>query len=195
MLTPCKVADLVRASCEDGRDFIRTAVSKAMEIPFSPYSGPRISRVKQKQRRREAQAQQSKEHLTSTDTPIPSARNMVTQFVMNLPDSALEFLDAFRGILYAPDVTSRYPAMPMIHCYCFTRELEPDKARMDIIQVSRYCPGWMDLTGSCIYQRAEIRLGHKIEESVSIHLVRSVAPNKDMYCISFRLPRDVAFGC
>lgn len=28
---------------------------------------------------------------------------------------------------------------------------------------------------------------------VSLHLVRSVAPNKDMYCLSFRLPRCVLF--
>jgi tRNA (guanine37-N1)-methyltransferase len=27
----------------------------------------------------------------------------------------------------------------------------------------------------------------------TLHLVRSVAPNKDMYCLSFRLDPDVAF--
>ena len=27
----------------------------------------------------------------------------------------------------------------------------------------------------------------------SIHLVRSVAPNKDMYCLSFRLTREILF--
>jgi tRNA (guanine37-N1)-methyltransferase len=32
------------------------------------------------------------------------------------------------------------------------------------------------------------------EDEVSLHLVRSVAPNKEMYCISFRLPRTAAFG-
>lgn len=29
---------------------------------------------------------------------------------------------------------------------------------------------------------------------LSLHLVRSVAPNKDMYCLSFRLPRSVLFA-
>ena len=32
------------------------------------------------------------------------------------------------------------------------------------------------------------------ENEVSMHLVRSVAPQKEMYCISFRLPRAAAFG-
>ena len=35
-------------------------------------------------------------------------------------------------------------------------------------------------------------LGGELEEEVKLHYVRSVAPNKDMYCISFRLPRKVA---
>ena len=30
-------------------------------------------------------------------------------------------------------------------------------------------------------------------EEVTLHFVRSVAPNKEMYCVSFRLPRAVAF--
>ena len=45
-------------------------------------------------------------------------------------------------------------------------------------------------------QRVEERLGCVLsaENEVGMHLVRSVAPNKDMYCISFRLPRMIAFG-
>ena len=36
-------------------------------------------------------------------------------------------------------------------------------------------------------------IGHPLTDETSLHLVRSVAPNKEMYCISFRLPREVAF--
>lgn len=43
-------------------------------------------------------------------------------------------------------------------------------------------------------QRVETQLGHALGEETSFHLVRSVAPNKEMYCISFRLPREVAFA-
>ena len=46
------------------------------------------------------------------------------------------------------------------------------------------------------WQRVEQKLGCELsaENDVSVHLVRSVAPNKEMYCISFRLPRVTAFG-
>lgn len=43
-------------------------------------------------------------------------------------------------------------------------------------------------------QRVEEKLGHPLTPETSLHLVRSVAPNKEMYCISFRLPREVAFS-
>jgi hypothetical protein len=46
---------------------------------------------------------------------------------------------------------------------------------------------------SHIWQRVEEKIGHPLNEEMSLHLVRSVAPNKEMYCISFRLPREVAF--
>lgn len=65
---------------------------------------------------------------------------------MNLPDSALEFLDAFRGILTPHgEVKGRldgvYSTMPMVHCYCFTRELDLPKAEADIQQVCGYAAG------------------------------------------------------
>lgn len=59
---------------------------------------------------------------------------------MNLPDSAITFLDAFRGI-FAPssgpfdDLQALYAVMPMVHCHCFTRELDRDAAERDIRQV------------------------------------------------------------
>ena len=45
-------------------------------------------------------------------------------------------------------------------------------------------------------QRVEEKLGCALnaDNEVGLHLVRSVAPNKDMYCISFRLTRTIAFG-
>jgi tRNA (guanine37-N1)-methyltransferase len=72
--------------------------------------------------------------------PPKVGRMRISHFVMNLPDSAIQFLDAFRGILSRIDASYRdlreiYDVMPMIHCHCFTRELDHDKAKADILTV------------------------------------------------------------
>jgi tRNA (guanine37-N1)-methyltransferase len=75
----------------------------------------------------------------STAVEQPSPRQTISHFVMNLPDSAIDFLDCFRGIFSGGaserDLSGFYAAMPMVHCHCFTRELQPDKAEADIRQV------------------------------------------------------------
>lgn len=51
------------------------------------------------------------------------------------------------------------------------------------------------LTRSC-QQRASKSLGYPVSsalEDFSLSLVRSVAPKKDMYRLSFRLPEEVVF--
>ncbi|EIN13881.1 guanine-N(1)--methyltransferase [Punctularia strigosozonata HHB-11173 SS5] len=177
-----KVGDLVRVSCEDGRDFIRTAVTRVQTNPFPPYKGPKPSRSQEKSRRRAMPA-------ADVATPIErQPRQVITHFVMNLPDSAITFLDAFRGIYTGAlpefsEIVSESgnqlvasSRLPMIHCHCFTRELEAEKAEADI------------------RQRVQVTMGAPLTEEVSLHLVRSVAPNKHMYCISFRLPAAVAFN-
>lgn len=62
---------------------------------------------------------------------------------MNLPASALTFLDAFRGLyrpLYekigeeaAKKAIAEAGGLPIVHCYCFTKEIEG--AEEDICQV------------------------------------------------------------
>jgi tRNA (guanine37-N1)-methyltransferase len=89
----------------------------------------------------------------------------------------------------------------MVHCYCFTQELEREAAERDIRHVRAFF--WIHKLTACVdrqdqyaWQRVEEHLGHTLstENEISVHLVRSVAPNKDMYSISFRLPRATAFG-
>jgi len=177
------VNDLARASCEDGRVFIRSVVARALDHPF-PHVGPRKSRMQEREERKLKKQQAANSTLDTAKPNVPSSadtRRCITHFVMNLPDSAITFLDAFCGILSPENVGGRdmsllYETMPMVHCHCFTRELELDKAEADI------------------RQRVEEKLGRALTEEVSLHLVRSVAPNKDMYCISFSLPREVAFA-
>lgn len=89
----------------------------------------------------------------------------VDHVIMNLPASALEFLDAFRGL-----IRRRYwkGSLPWIHCYCFIRASE---------------------TEDYIISVAESALGAKVQNPV-FHRVRDVAPNKAMFCLSFRLPEE-----
>ena len=139
-----KVSDLVRVTCEDGRDFIRTIVSRVFDEPFPAGSGPKPSRQQEEKERKRVQKLAAEGQPVSTVTPADAKppRKRITHFVMNLPDSAIEFLDAFRGILIDDQRNLREAyndQMPMIHCHCFTRELEQEKAHQDIRKV-RYAP-------------------------------------------------------
>lgn len=50
----------------------------------------------------------------------------------------------------------------------------------------------MVVCGAEVYDRVERHLGGKLTEEVTVHLVRDVSPNKQMLCVSFRLPKAVA---
>ena len=170
-------------SCEDGRAFIRRSILQAWDAAFPAQDASLLSG---RQKRREKK--------TPTDT-MPSAldprpRRLIDHFVMNLPATALEFLDAFRGAytdlaqhvgyealeaeIQARQQAPQLEPWPMVHVHCFTKDVE--HAATDICA------------------RASAALGaHLAPSDVSLHLVRSVAPNKDMYCLSFRLPRHVLY--
>ncbi|KAI0660588.1 guanine-N-1-methyltransferase [Cubamyces menziesii] len=175
-ITENKVDSLVRAYCEDGRAFIRHAFNRAYDDPLPPVPLP-------KPRKTDIKAQRAGARPLSPP-PAGPRRSRIGHFSMNLPDTAILFLDAFRGVLSPAnagerDLSGLYPdeaSMPMVHCYCFTREMEPENAEVDI------------------RKRVEEKLGHALGEESTFHWVRSVAPQKEMYCVSFRLPRAVAFG-
>ena len=138
-----KVSDLVRVTCEDGRDFIRTIVSRVFDEPFLACSGPKPSRQQEEKERKRLQKLAAEDQPVSNMTPADtkSPRKRITHFVMNLPDSAIQFLDAFRGILIDDQRILRetyHDQMPLIHCHCFTRELELEAARQDIQKVRHF---------------------------------------------------------
>ena len=83
----------------------------------------------------------------------------IDHVLMNLPASAPEFLDAFRG-------WSRSTLL-QIHVHCFASKL--DTANQEAID--RCC-------------RA---LGCDIDNA-NVHMVRDISPKKNMYCVSFVLP-------
>ncbi|KAM9014440.1 tRNA (guanine(37)-N(1))-methyltransferase isoform 2-T2 [Ara ararauna] len=90
--------------------------------------------------------------------------------VMNLPALAIEFLDAFRHLLVREPCGTA--GLPTVHCYGFSKHENPAKD---------------------IQERAEASLGTSLDGRCSTYLVRNVAPNKEMLCISFQIPVDVLY--
>ncbi|RMZ91850.1 hypothetical protein DV736_g890, partial [Chaetothyriales sp. CBS 134916] len=174
-----KVEDFVTASCADGRAFIRQANEDIRhnmhEVRFQPQI--KISRTADASERREALAWARARAKTVTRP------RSFDHFVMNLPATAVEFLDAFRGLYhgreseFAPTTERR---LPLIHVHLFQGRKDTDAE---------------EHTEVC--QRVTENLGHVIkpdDADVDMHYVRLVSPKKKMYCASFRLPGEVAFA-
>ncbi|XP_034481108.1 tRNA (guanine(37)-N1)-methyltransferase [Drosophila innubila] len=92
---------------------------------------------------------------------------------MNLPAMAVEFLDAFRG-LYTIEEMAELPEplnYPQVHVYSFAKGEDTKKL---------------------VRQLVESNLGASLDaELQGISFVRNVAPNKDMYRVSFSLTREL----
>lgn len=136
-----QVTEDVRVYCEDGRDSIRTSFKRAFTDPFPPFTGKRTSKRQQQKQERRARQDKTKDSPAIVEANSPSStqphRNRVAHFVMNLPDTAIEFLDAFRGVLSGEEreLSGLYEIMPLVHCHCFTRFLDAGEAEMDIRKV------------------------------------------------------------
>ncbi|XP_031094734.1 tRNA (guanine(37)-N1)-methyltransferase 2-like [Ipomoea triloba] len=107
----------------------------------------------------------SNKRMRISEPSVANPWEHVDHVIMNLPASALQFLDAFRGL-----IERRYwkGSLPWIHCYCFMRSTE---------------------TKEYVISEAETALNAKILDPI-FHRVRDVAPNKAMFCLSFRLPKE-----
>lgn len=178
-VTDNKVTPFVKAFNEDGATFIRQAAKRLLAEQRSFQKRPKAttSRTMTKAEREKATAEAQRNTVTITEP------HTIDHFVMNLPETAIDFLHSFRG-LYAghQDIFTGADgrALPMVHVYTFQQ-------RKDTIEEER----------AELLQRLSERLGHPLsvdKHEVELHQARLVAPKKWYYCASFRLPEEVTFG-
>lgn len=100
---------------------------------------------------------------------------------MNLPAMAVEFLNAFNNLFTKDDFNDdliqnidEISPLPLVHVYTFSKDENAEEKLKNII---------------------EIQLGgYSLSDNlVGIYFVRNVAPNKDMYRISFYLTKEILF--
>ncbi|CAO3564115.1 unnamed protein product [Mortierella alpina] len=163
----------------DGREFVRKAVADLEKSGYQrPPEAPVIVKGKKGAANTASQAPAptpTTEQVSKTEAAAPGFKTF-DHFVMNLPATAIEFLDAFRGLFQGREaqITEPKTQLPMIHCHCFSKSEKPEDD---------------------VRERVEKVMGGHLElDSLKLHWVRKVAPNKDMYCISFRLPAEIAFA-
>lgn len=178
-----KVGQFVSTFNMDGRAFIRQSAKDLLRLDPVKVKVPSPVR-----RHRRDQGQ--------SNTPPPEPRYIVRpttfdHYMMNLPATAIEFLDAFVG-LYAGEESHFSPhtkkALPMIHVYCFSGS--SDDERIDHEDI---CQRISERIGFKLTTDDMLVAGGRPELELSIHNVRLVSPKKQMFCASFRLPREVAF--
>ena len=166
-----KVTDFVKAFHEDGRSFIRSSAKD----------------LASQERRVDVTSKKARKRSHPPDTPLPkpvvrTQPKVFDHYVMNLPASAMTFLDAFIGLykgqeaLFNPHTSKK---LPMVHVYTFSTKSDDNKPEQTKIR-----------------EELSQSLGHEMlpeENELEIFDVRDVSTAKRMFCASFRLPAEVAF--
>ncbi|KAI1105255.1 Met-10+ like-protein-domain-containing protein [Jackrogersella minutella] len=180
-----KVEHYVRPFNQDGRIFIK----KAVDLVYNAYKNGEHAVTPPSRK----EVRQSHPNMKKPDRAwlIRSPKRVrfpptINHFVMNLPASAITFLPRFRGLyaerepLFAPHTDTK---LPLVHVYCFGPKADDDIAFKDICERISAELG------------VEMKPGDaKNANEVSIMEIRNVAPNKNMFCASFRVPPEVAFA-
>ena len=130
--------------------------------------------------------QEQQQDVTYTENII--IPNYVSHYIMNLPDSAIDFLSNFIG-LYNSETNnisnSGCYVMPWIHVHCFEKHNNDEEPTLEQLHKR-------------IYKRIlfSMNTNEKILpiERLSFHLVRKVSPTKPMFCVSFKLSLELTFA-
>ncbi|KAI8632347.1 Met-10+ like-protein-domain-containing protein [Xylariaceae sp. FL1651] len=180
-----KVTQYVRPFNEDGRTFIREAAD-SVYAAFTNGEHAVVNTNKYSRRHGQQNGEAAKEQGPKPQPkqiPVPPT---ISHFVMNLPASAITFLPHYRGLyagreqLFEPHTSTK---LPMIHIHCFAAKAEGDAPLLDVCE---------RITAEL---NVPIKLGNpEVPGEASVLETRAVAPNKCMFCASFRLPAEIAFA-
>ena len=157
----------------DGREFIRNSAAELLNGTVQ------VEAKTQPKRRRSATGSGTTKTADSQEVLVRP--RTFQHYVMNLPATAISFLDAFIGLysgqqhLFAPHTDVQ---LPMVHVYCFVNKEKGSVADAEICQ---------RISEALDY---DLRPGGR---ELRIEEVRTVAPSKQMFCASFRLPPEVLF--
>ncbi|KAI1336827.1 Met-10+ like-protein-domain-containing protein [Xylariaceae sp. FL0016] len=182
-----KAGQFVRPFNEDGRAFIRNAADSVYNASVNgEHALVELKRTEKRKYHPLASAGKKE-----TPSPMPEPKRVlipptISHFVMNLPASAITFLPYYKGLytgheeLFTPHSGRK---LPMIHVHCFAAKGEGNGPLLDV----------------CERIATEVGVAMSLGDvenpgEVSVLEVRNVAPNKRMFCASFRLPAEVAFA-
>lgn len=175
------VGDFVKPYNLDGREFIRQSPHLVHEWATTTKT---VEKKKVTKRRKLDPATNQRVSVKDTEITRVHIPRFISDYVMNLPDLALTFLDEFIGLYKdVPDIRE-VPGfrLPLIHVHCFEK-FSSDEPEPSMEELHRR-----------VHKRIETILNSTIPfEEFSFHLVRKVAPTKPMFCVTFQLPEAIAF--
>lgn len=175
----------VKAFNLDGREFIRTSPKLLLEWSTELKTVERKKLIKRRKMNSDSNEKSSTKDYEVTTVNIPK---YFSNYVMNLPDSALTFLDEFVGLYSDPKVESVIRdipdfKLPIINVHCFEKYSPHEEPEPSLEELYKR-----------IHKKIVVLIDHEIPlEKCLFHLVRRVAPTKPMFCVSFELPEEVAF--
>mmetsp|Transcript_43576 Transcript_43576/g.51316 ORF Transcript_43576/g.51316 Transcript_43576/m.51316 type:complete len:199 (-) Transcript_43576:24-620(-) len=184
----------------DGREFIRHVITESNNPDVLSKEEEKAEEVpqeagdKKKKKKNPTTKEEEAKLIPESEkvSPLPNRSFLHFDHVyMNLPMDAVEFLDVFIGIFNQanPEIWSKHEqpeglktgrGLPLIHVYGFTSEKE------DLDSAKEY---FVKRIGE-VYQECGGFSGDKI---LRFHNNRDVSKKSSMYCITFRLPKEVAY--
>lgn len=178
-----KVGDVVKPFELDGREFIKKSPQLLLDWASKDQVIERSKVVKRRKLDPITNENITVKETSITRTTVPK---YISQYVMNLPASALEFLNEFIGLYSQVEDTVKADShfkLPIINVHCFEKYSRDELPEPSMDQLERR-----------VHKRICTIMEYPIAfEECHFHVVRYVAPTKPMFCVSFVLPEAVAF--